>query len=151
MRSKNIRLFGFAVLTGLLLTTHAVNADDVPVSTTQSDQPVLVSMIDQKGFVVQLPAIDSGTLLEQLRVLRSALIAHKQVLAGKLDEKRFDSGDALLAVVMPGGLLYAGYKKAAHARALNNLEEISKNIATYSDDLAVLQEQLQPVSVALVE
>jgi len=150
MRTKS-SLIGSAVLTGLLLTAQTVNADDVVLPTVPDDRPAQASMIDDEGFVIQLPAIERGKLVKQLHVIRSALIAHKQVLAGELEEKQFDSGDALLALVMPGGLLYAGYKKAAHARALNNLEEVSENIAAYSDDLAVLQEQLQPLSVALVE
>jgi hypothetical protein len=150
MRTKSIRLFCSAVLTGLLVTAHAVNADDVVIPTTPDDRPALVNMTGQEGFVTQLPAVDSGTLVEQLRALRSALIAHKQILAGELEAKQFDSGDAVLALVMPGGLLYAGYKKAAYARAKNNMDEVSENIVAYSDDLAVLQEQLEPITVAQV-
>lgn len=151
MRTNTFRLFGFTLLTGLLVTATAVNADDAVHTAAMEDQPVLVGMTDSRGFVTQLPAVDGGALVEQLHVLRSAEIARKQDLAGELAEKQFDAGDTLVALVMPGGLLYAGYKKAAYARAKSTLDEISETIAAYSEDLAMLQAQPQPVSVAHAE
>ena len=139
MRTNNIRMFGLAVLMGSLLVTHAVAAEDL-------SSPI--NIVSPGGFVIQLPAVDIDALAEQLRELRSSLISRKQKLANELESKQFDSGDTLLALVMPGGLIYAGYKKAAYARARHDLDEVSENIAEYSVDLALLQEQLQPVAVA---
>ena len=147
MRAHIIRLFGFT----LLVTATAVNADSAVRTTMPDDRPEMVSMTDSRGFVIQLPVVDSSALVEQVNALRSAEIARKQVLAGELAETQFDAGDTMLALVMPGGLLYAGYKKAAHARARENLGEVSETIAAYSEDLAMLQAQLQPVSVAQAE
>lgn len=151
MRTHIIRLFGFTLLKGLLVTATAVHADGAVRTTAPDNRPELVSMTDASGFVIQLPAIDSSALVEQVNALRSAEIAHKQVLAGELAETEFDAGDTMLALVMPGGLLYAGYKKAAHARAKENLAEVSETIAAYSEDLVMLQAQLQPVAVAQAE
>ena len=139
MRTNNIRMFGLAVLMGSLLVTHAVAAEDLPSP---------INIVAPGGFVIQLPAVDIDALAEQLRELRSSLISRKQELANELETKQFDSGDTLLALVMPGGLIYAGFKKAAYARARHDLDEVSENIAEYSVDLALLQEQLQPVAVA---
>ncbi len=139
MRMNSIRIFGLAVLMGSLLVTHAVAAEDL-------SSPI--NIVAPGGFVIQLPAVDIDALAEQLRELRSSLISRKQELANELETKQFDSGDTLLALVMPGGLIYAGYKKAAYARARHDLDEVSENIAEYSVDLALLQEQLQPVAVA---
>jgi hypothetical protein len=148
MRTNSIRMFGFAALMGLLGIAHAENADEVVMSTAPEDLPSLASTVGPQGFVTQLPAVDNIALVEQLNELRSSLILHKQELASELEEKKFDTGDAVLALVMPGGLLYAGYKKAAYARASQNLDDVSENIAEYSSDLAMLQAQLPLVAVA---
>jgi hypothetical protein len=66
-----------------------------------------------------------------------------------VDEKQLDSGDALLTVLMPGGLLYAGYKKAAYERARNDLAEVSDDITEYSRDLSALAEKAASVTLAL--
>ena len=147
----SIRMFGLAVLTGSLLMTHAVNAGDVVVSTAAEDRSSPINIVGPEGFVIQLPAVDIDALAEQLRELRSSLISRKQKLANELETKQFDSGDTLLALVMPGGLIYAGYKKAACARARHDLDEVSETIAEYSGDLALLQAQLQPVAVAQLQ
>ena len=148
MRTNCIRMFGLAVLAGSLLMTQAVNADDAVVSTAAQDLSSLVTIVGPEGLVIQLPAVDIDALAEQLRELRSSLISRKQKLTNELETKRFDSDDTLLALVLPGGLIYAGYKKAAYERARHNLDEVSENIAEYSGDLALLREQLQPVAIA---
>ncbi len=99
--------------------------------------------------VTQLQVVDADALVEQVQVLRSRLIVRKQQLVQEVDEKQLDSGDALLTVLMPGGLLYAGYKKAAYERARNDLAEVSEDITQYSHDLIALAGQATSVAVAL--
>lgn len=148
MPVKFFRLIVLFILTGSLAMSHAVIAGDVVTLMAPQYRSSLVNMTGPKGFVTQLLVVDRGTLVEQLSELRSLQIARKQELANLLQEKKFDTTDMLIALVMPGGLVYAGYKKAAYARTRNNLDEVSKNIAVSSSDLEMLREQMWPIAVA---
>jgi hypothetical protein len=48
---------------------------------------------------------------------------------------------------MPGGLLYAGYKKIRYEQAKNELARVSANIEEFSGDLLALQPKSAPVVV----
>ena len=139
-------LLAFAA--ALLMAKSAVAEDTVSL---QSDdrRAGVVTMVGPQGFITQLQVVDANTLTEQVQVLRSDLIVRKQQLVEEVDEKKMDSGDALLTVLMPGGLLYAGYKKAAYERARNDLAEVSEDISEYSRDLAVIGKRVTPVAIAL--
>jgi hypothetical protein len=132
----------FLVLAALIKTTPAL-ADGMV-----SLQADVVTMVGPRGFITRLQTVDTATLTEQVQVLRSQLIARKQQLVEEVDEKRLDSGDALLTIIMPGGLLYAGYRKAALERARNDLAEVSEDITEYSRDLSALADKTT-VTVAL--
>ena len=148
MHIVRLRQFRSVMLACLLAMSHAVNADDVVTVTVSKDRPSLVNIVGPEGFITQLQTVDSGTLADQLQELRSSLISRKQELARELDEKQLDSGDAVLTLLMPGGLIYAGYKKAVYERARNDLAKVNENIAEYSRDLALLQGKMRPVAVA---
>ena len=151
MCARSIRLLGFALLTGLLGLTLTAHAGGVVNSAAKDTQPELVNMTNPAGFVMQLAVMDSGELVEQLHELRSVQIMRKQALASELDAQQFDAGDTLLTLVMPGGLLYASYKKAAYARVKKNLDEVSEEIAAYAYDLIMMQARLRPVTIARLE
>jgi hypothetical protein len=132
-----------------LLPVKAVHAEDILSLSADGHEPGVVSVIGPRGFITQLQVVDAGTLVEQVQVLRSRLIVRKQQLVQEVDEKQLDSGDALLTVLMPGGLLYAGYKKAAYERARNDLAEVSEDITEYSRDLSALAKKAASVRLAL--
>ena len=148
MQPKRFYLFIVFVFMASLLGTKTAFAEEAVSLQRDANKTGLVNMIGPQGFITQLQVVDADTLSEQVQVLRSQLILRKQQLVRDVDEKQLDSGDALLTVLMPGGLLYAGYKKAAYESARNDLEEVSEDITEYSHDLSVLAGQT-PVTVAL--
>ena len=99
-------------------------------------------------FIVQLPNIDRETLIAQVEILRSQLIQRKQVLVEIVADRKLDSSDALITIFMPGGLLYAGYKKVRYEQAVNELSHISADIEEFSGDLVAMQSTSVPVAVA---
>jgi len=147
MRTHGLRLLVITVLTGALFMPHAVIADDT-IPAAQEDRVSVVNLTGPDGFVTQLPAVDSDKLAEQLDELRSLLIARKQELTRELAEDQLDTGDAVLTILLPGGLLYAGYRKAVYEHTRHALEEVSEDIDEFSRDLAFLQGQMSPVAVA---
>ena len=135
--------------TAALLMAKSAVADDTVSLQPDDRRTGVVTMVGPQGFITQLQVVDANTLTEQVELLRSELIVRKQQLVEEVGEKKMDSGDALLTVLMPGGLLYAGYKKAAYERARNDLAEVNEDISEYSRDLAVIGKRVTPVAIAL--
>lgn len=117
------------------------------LQTARAEQ-VLIPSTATDILVVQLPGVDRDVLIEQLRALRSQLIQRKQALIQSVSDKKLDSKDAIITVIMPGGLLYAGYKKARYEQAKNELARVSADIEEYSGDLVAMQSRAEPVAVA---
>jgi hypothetical protein len=90
-------------------------------------------------FIIELPIVDRKALAEQISVLRSQLIQRKQALAQIIADNELDSSDALIMTIMPGGLIYAGYKKATCEQAKNELASVSADIEEFSGDLLAMQ------------
>ena len=110
-------------------------------------RPVMIGAPGQ--FIIQLPDVDREALPEMVRLLRSQLIEHKQALIQMVADKQLDGGDALITIIMPGGLLYAGYKKVRYEQAKNELDRVSADIEEFSGDLLAMQSRSAPVVVAL--
>jgi len=121
-----------------------------PLMQPAAAEPVQVTGAAPAQLTVQLPYVDRDTLLENVRHLRSRLILRKQELLQFVDDEQPDGGDALITIIMPGGLLYAGYKKARYENAKNELERISEDIEEYSDDLLAMQSAPVPLAMALL-
>jgi hypothetical protein len=133
-RNKLLASIASAVFACLLQTAHAEPARVAGTSTAQ--------------LAFQLPEIDHQTLVEQVRILRSGLILRKQELLQAVADKKLDGGDALITVIMPGGLLYAGYKQARYEQAKNELARVSADIEEYSSDILAMQTGIAPIAIA---
>ncbi|MGB5178873.1 MAG: hypothetical protein WBP44_09115 [Gammaproteobacteria bacterium] len=108
-----------------------------------------MSMTETHPFIIQLPDVDREALVDQVRTLRSELIQRKQALLKSVADKQLDGGDALITIIMPGGLLYAGYKKLRYEQAKGELDSVSADIEEFSSDLLAVQSMAAPVVVAL--
>jgi hypothetical protein len=143
---RSITVLAFAAV---LIMVKPAAAEDTVMLQPDDRRAGVVTMVGPQGFITRLQVVDADTLAEQVQQLRSELIARKQQLVDEVDEKKLDSGDALLTVLMPGGLLYAGYKKAAYERARNDLAEVSDDISEYSRDLVEIGRRVTAVAIAL--
>ena len=115
----------------------------MPQSACAEQTPVPVTASYQLG--IQLPDVDRNALVEQVRILRSQLIRRKQALLQAVSDKRLDTQDYIITVIMPGGLLYAGYRKARYEQAKDELARVSAEIDEYSDDILAMQPGSPPV------
>lgn len=143
---RSITVLAFAAV---LIMGKPAAAEDTVMLQPDDRRAGVLTMVGPQGFITRLQVVDADTLAEQVQQLRSELIARKQQLVAEVDEKKLDSSDALLTVLMPGGLLYAGYKKAAYERARNDLAEVSEDISEYSRDLVEIGRRVTPVAIAL--
>jgi hypothetical protein len=101
-------------------------------------------------FIIQLPDVDRDTLIERVEILRGQLIQRRQALELMVAEKKLDSSDVIITVLMPGGLLYAGYKKVRYQQAVDELAHVNADIEEFSSDLLAMQYSSTPVFVAQV-
>jgi len=132
-----------------LFMSTAIFCTAFMLQTAHAEQtPAPVSVSDLNQFTIQLPDVDREALIEQLRTLRSQLIQRKQALVQSVADKKLDSKDAVITAIMPGGLLYAGYKKVRYEQAKNELARVSTDIEEYSDDLLAMQPSPAQVVVA---
>jgi hypothetical protein len=111
-------------------------------------EQALVQVTAPDQLTIQLPDIDHEALIEQIRSLRSNLIQRKQALVQIVADKELDSGDAIITAIMPGGLLYAGYKKVRYEQAKKELARVSADIEEFSSDLLAMQSRSAPVALA---
>ena len=100
---------------------------------------------DSNQLVIHFPDVDHELLIEQIKTLRSQQIQSKQALVQIVADKKPDGSDALITVIMPGGLLYAGYKKASYELAKNELARISADIEESTSDILAMQSMSESV------
>jgi hypothetical protein len=123
------------LVTALLQTAHA-------------DQTLQTTSLPTDLDGVALPDVDRETLVADLEQLRSALIRHKRELAQQVEDRKLNGNDALITAIMPGGLLYAGIRKARYENAKGALAALEADIAEMSADMLAMQDLTTTVAVA---
>lgn len=136
--------------TNKLIMSFAIFCSAFVLQTAHAGQP-LVLITTPGQFVIQLPGVDREALIEQVRTLRSQLIQRKQELVKVIADKKMDSSDALITTIMPGGLIYAAYKKSSYEHSRNELAGINADIEECSNDLLAMQTGAAPVFVARLQ
>jgi hypothetical protein len=91
------------------------------------------------GFHAALPVVTRNRLIEMVRGYQAVLAYRQQDITQYLDENRMDASDALITIIMPGGLLYAAVRKANLEQAQAELSEITDAIAELSRDLGAIR------------
>jgi pyruvate/oxaloacetate carboxyltransferase len=139
MKKISNRLFMSVVIASsafMLKATHAEQA--------------LVPVNYPNKFIIQLPEVNRETLIERVEMLRGQLIQRRQALEQTVADKKLDGSDVIITALMPGGLLYAGYKKVRYQQAVDELAHVNADIKEFSSDLLAMQSSYTPVVVAQV-
>ena len=102
-----------------------------------------VPQITEDGFSIMTPDINPDVLIDDLLVLKARLAQDKKVLARQVEQKKVTSSDNVLSLLMPGGLIYAAYKRDAYSRAVEKHEWLSRQYAEISNDLVTFR-SVQP-------
>lgn len=136
MRKPQHHLVILCSLLGTLFATGSVLAEQGISHETHHYNLDWVETIDRYGFVGHMPTIDPQQLAQNIETLHEDFIQNQQYLAQLVEKTRLDAGDAVITVIMPGGLLYAGYRKREHSRAKDDLAAVSGVIEELTSDLA---------------
>jgi hypothetical protein len=80
--------------------------------------------------------------------LRADLREESKALSTRVEDSRSGAKDALIAAIMPGGLLYAAFRKHSAGQARKELETVSNELEELNHDLLALQVTTGEVLVA---
>jgi len=114
--------------------------------TANAETPLVMAAMPGQ-LAIQLPDVDREALVDLVTTLRSQLILHKQELVQAVEDSEFEGGNAILAAILPGGLLYAGFQKARHEHAREELEAVNAVIEQYTSDILAMQPEPLPVAI----
>ena len=116
--------------------------------TARADQSQVIANT-HGSFAIQLPGVDREELVDLVTTLRSRLILRKQELVQTVEDSQFEGSDTILAAILPGGLLYAGFQKVRHEQAMEELDQVNAEIEKYTSDILAMQPD--PASIAIVQ
>ncbi|MET0048880.1 MAG: hypothetical protein ABW066_13930 [Sedimenticola sp.] len=128
--TRTIALLTFILPVGV----QAAETGDVSFAT-----PDMLYMQQETGLIATIPATQTYQLLDRVQSLKSELQAQKSHAALEVEESRFSGTDALIATLMPGGLLYAAHKKQRHKDAKAELVTLSQQLDNLEEDLDMLK------------
>lgn len=101
-----------------------------------------------QGLTVNMPRIENDVLVVRLAELQTSLKQDMVSLGEQVEQTRMKSKDTVLAAILPGGLIYAAYKKSAHSRAVKQYELVETQLATIDQDIETFQADNGPIVVA---
>ena len=91
------------------------------------------------GLISNFPTLPRTELVRQMGELRAELQNRKASLAVEEEQGRFDAKDAVITLVMPGGLLYAAYRQQRHHRIAAHEQQVSSELEELQADLVAFR------------
>ena len=109
--------------------------------------------INQGNYIYDIQKVDPVLLAEDVEELKENLLQRKYKLEKLMENNKFTVGDTLITLVIPGGLLYAGYRVNELKKAKTDLSMITADIKDLSVDLLALSSQVREHSniLALID
>jgi len=98
-----------------------------------------LSIEHEGGLVSLLPTTTPSELLHQIQTLRNTKIARLFELNETLEADQFGVRDALITVIMPGGLAYAAYRNMKHKQVESQFMNIATELNQLNSDLKMLK------------
>lgn len=111
----------------LLVSATAVSAD-----LYATDPPTSLAA---QAFLPDLPFTTPLDVVSRLQALRADLSDRREVLVQVAAERSVGPADVFVAVVMPGGLVYAGYRIGQEAKAKARLERMEDELSSLNGEL----------------
>lgn len=130
----------YAVLFSLFISKQTL-AEGAISSGNVLKKVVKTKSINQGGFIFDIQKVDPELLAEDVEKLRGAYIRRQHEFVQLVENKKLNAGDAIITAIIPGGLLYAGYRKQQLEKAKSVLLAVTTEIKELSNDLIALQGQ----------
>ena len=123
-----------ALVPALLFSTQMASAQDADTQPTG-----WLKVQHSGGLTSNMPALSRGELKARLAELQARLIHQKAKLSVNEEDARFNAKDAMITLVMPGGLLYGAFRQHQHHQAAGQFEQVSGQLADLRSDLVAFR------------
>ncbi len=130
-----LRLYVGAILASIQIFIAPLNAYADEALSQASDSTVWIYINSESEFITSLPTLSSNELIQEMRRMGSKLQDRKLKLAQAAEAKKFKTSDSLIALVMPGGLLYAAAMQFRHKQAVQQLNDASAQLNELNSNL----------------
>lgn len=137
----------FALLCSVFTTQMTRAADTISMEEITAHVS-LAGLAEHEAQATRTPVIDQYRLSDKLREKISSLVRRKEELVTIRDGNKMSVGDYIFAIIMPGGLLYAGYKKREYYLAKKDLAEVNDEIDRHVNDLDAMQTETGSIVLA---
>ena len=133
------RLYVGAVVVSMQIFFTPLNAHADEASSKALDSTVWTYVNKASGLITSLPTVTPGELIQEMGRASSNLQIRKIKLAQAAEAKRFKTSDSVIALAMPGGILYAAAKKFRHKQAVQQLNNVSTQLNTMKRSLLIFK------------
>jgi len=131
--------------TTLLLDQNSPNTHGALLDNNHQQQTWLIIKHDSE-LISNFPAPTTAALINQSQQLLSTLNAKQVAMSQTVEDSTFNAKDALLSIIMPGGLFYASHRKFAHSQAKKQLTQTINERDGLTMDILMLQSTLLAVA-----
>ncbi len=118
-----LNLFRQFLLAGLCFLSFTVNADEV------------LSFENDQGYQSILPVVTTGQLTNEIHTVKADLAKYREELVQVVADSNLTGGGVLIAIIVPGGMLYAANKANKKKQATQKITMIDEQVAALEEDL----------------
>ena len=117
---------------------------------SQQAMAIESKLINHGDLIYDLQLIDPVLLAEDVENLNTSLVKQQAKLKEIANNKKISTSDVVISLIVPGGLLYAGYRMHEQEKAKKSLLMVSEDINDLSIDLSILSAEISDHSNTLV-
>ena len=134
--------------TAFLLAISTTTAALAERSGDTSEHLVWTESTGSDGLSRNLPTVETQLFTRRIQDLQTRLIRHASELEIEAEEKELGVSDAIIAAIMPGGLIYAGIRQHDCNQTKAALREVKALMKTLAQDILAYQYATGSVVVA---
>lgn len=133
----------------LTLAAFSVLAEDFNAFTTYKDGGLYINQ--ENGLVINIPASKTHEVIGKVQGYQSELHAQQRKCIEDVENSRIKTKDTLIAIIVPGGLIYLAGKKQQNIQATEDLKNVNAQLSNLENDLDLLKIAYSRESVALLK
>ncbi len=149
--TRNSKLFSFFFVVFCLFITQYTFAEGIVNNEVLEKEMANAKPINKDELIYDIPKINTVSLADDVENLRETYIQRQNELTQQVEDKKLTVGDVVITIIIPGGLIYAGYKIHKLEKTKDALLDVTTEISELSNDLIALQTQNTANKLLLVQ
>ena len=139
--ARNSKLFSFFFVVFCLFITQYTFAEGIVNNEVLEKAMANAKPINKDELIYDIPKINTVSLADNVEKLRETYIQRQNELTQQVEDKELTVGDVFITIIIPGGLIYAGFKKNELEKTKDALLDVTTEISELSNDLIALHTQ----------